>query len=305
MALLAATSSLASCNRQEGESGGQPLRITSASAGITTTVTRAYGIRELTEATDAIGIFLQAGNGYDAINNSKYSYWTPYWITSGEYLILGVNAGSLAAYYPYDEYQATPIATLLTRAYRPEREFYYQTFSASYMTPAVRLSLKRAYALIRFSIVRGEADQPLPGGGAYQGDGKVTAFGCTASLAESGTLDLFTDVLTPGTPKSVTLRTESPEVPFSIGSKDSPAAADFLIVPHSAYNGTLNFTATIDGKTMSGSVGSAALCGVTGALNAGVMYEIKVIVRPTALVVSGISQKQWDVTDVGGELEIK
>lgn len=308
MAMLAVTS-FAACGVQEtqeqeaGASGSVPLRISNASAAIVTATTRTNATRELNDATDAIGIFLQAGNGYDAINNSKYSYWTPYWITDGDYLILGQKSGSLVAYYPYDEWQLTPVATLQTRVYGAKRELYYQTFNASYMTPAVWLSLKRAYALIRFSFIRGEADVPVAGDGAYQGDGNITNFEFTAKLARSGKLNLFTDALTDATAESMTLRSESPDIPFEIGNRTAPAKKDFLAVPLSSYSGELTFTATVDGKTMGGKVSAADLCGAPAMLKAGFMYEIKIVVRPTALTVAGISQEVWDVTDIPGELE--
>lgn len=312
LAILAVTS-LSACNghdmpeQEAGVSGGVPLRIGGASTS-TITATSALSraadrIRELNDATDAIGIFLAAGNGYEAINNNKYSYWTPYWVTDGEYLILGQKSGSLVAYYPYDEWQLTPVATLQTRVYSPKNELYYQTFNASYMTPAVWLSLKRAYALIRFSFIRGEADVPVAGDGAYQGDGSITAFSFTANLARSGKLDLFTDVLTGATPEAMTLTSAAPDVPFSIGSNETPASKDFLTVPISSYNGDLTFTATVDGKTMGGKVTAKELCGTLTTMKAGFMYEIKVTVRPTALTVTGISQEIWDEQDMPGELE--
>lgn len=312
LAILAVTS-LSACNghdlqeQEAGVSGGVPLRIGGASTSTVTSTSAATRAadrtRELNEATDAIGIFLAAGNGYEAINNSKYSYWTPYWVTDGDYLILGQKSGSLVAYYPYDEWQLTPVATLQTRVYRAKNELYYQTFNASYMTPAVWLSLKRAYALIRFSFIRGEADVPTAGDGAYQGDGSISAFEFTASLPRSGKLNLFTDALTDAATDRVTLRNESPDVPFNIGSSAAPACKDFLTVPVTAYSGDLTFSATVDGKTMGGKVAAADLCGADAMLKAGFMYEIKVTVRPTALTVAGISQEAWDVNDISGELE--
>lgn len=310
MAILAVTS-LAACTdqesqmqeREQGVSGGVPLRISNASTAIATTTRAAGTTRELNDGSDAIGLFLQAGDGYDAINNSKYSYWTPYWITDGDYLILGQKSGSLVAYYPYDEWQLTPVATLQTRVYRPERELYYQTFNASYMTPAVWLNLKRAYALIRFSFIRGEADVPVAGDGAYQGDGKITAFTFTAKLARSGKLNFFTGALTEAATESMTLSSDSPDIPFTIGNRTTPAQQNFLAVPVASYSGDLTFTATVDRKTMSGKVTAADLCGNPSALKAGFMYEIKVVVRPTALTIAGIKQEAWDVTDIPGTLE--
>ena len=101
----------------------------------------------------------------------------------------------------------------------------------------------------------------------------------------------------------MTLTSAAPDVPFSIGSNETPASKDFLTVPISSYNGDLTFTATVDGKTMGGKVTAKELCGTLTTMKAGFMYEIKVTVRPTALTVTGISQETWDAQDMPGELE--
>lgn len=312
MAALFTVASFLSCNDgEEGSSGVMPLHIISASAGITTTVTRsavtrASGTKTLTGEGDAIGIFLKADANYGAVNNCKYTYQSSLsgWGPAAKELTLGVKTAWLSAYYPYKEEQALPAVVLATRAYKAEHEFYYQTFNASYLVSAVNLNLKRAYALIRFSLIRGEADVPATGDSAYPDAGNVTAFGFTANLLPSGQLNLLDNVLT-GTISRITVNNEAPEVPFTIGNRTVPAQKDFLIVPTTGYSGELTFTATVDGKAMSGKVTEQSLCGTEGKLRAGVMYEIKVTVRPKALTVSGISREAWDVTDIPGELEIK
>lgn len=297
---------LCSCTAQEETAGGKtPLRIGNASAersaaATRTSATRASDTRLLNGDSDAIGLFIKAENGYQAVNNRKYSYAIPVWKTEGEQLLLGSANATLAAYYPYwAEQNSTVILTGCT--YQADKEFYYLPFSAGYLTSTVNLNLRRAYALIRFSLIRG-TDEPSSGDAAYMGDGKVTAFSFTATLMSRGELDLFTGTITGNSPSSQEMKDDTP---CFLGTSLAPAQKDFLIVPCS-YSGDLTFKVTIDGKKMDGKVTDAALCGMGGALKEGVMYEIKVVVRPTELAVAKVlAVNGWDTTEIGGELENK
>lgn len=303
-AMFAVISFVACSGQEQGEEmmsgGNKPLQITGASAGITTTVTRAGNMKELTDPTDAIGVFLEGSNGYTPVNNKKYTYGTPAWVTEGNKIIMGVNTANLVAYYPFEEDRNSSKVLLNSDVYAPEKEFYYQAFQSSYASSILNLNLKRAYALIRFSIIRGEADNAQ---GAYQGDGEVTEFRFTTQAIKKGELDMFTSQLT-GT---VTQMSLTGEVPFNIGTKDKPVQKNFLMVPVELFTSALDFAAVVDGKSMGGSVSASALAGTAEALKAGYVYEIKLIVRPTGLVVegTGISEEAWDVTDITGDFEIK
>lgn len=300
-----------SCQEQEERTGKAPLCIGSAQtsalpAATRSAATRAAGTQILNKTADAIGLFLQAANGYDAVNNRKYSYATPFWST-GQQLLLSSEKAMLAAYYPYSEAQATPEVTLTSHCYDAADECYYLPFTAAYINTFVNLNLRRAYALIRFSLIRGEKDIPAQGDAAYLGDGEVSSLSFTANLIEEGMLNLFTGSIT-GELKSLTLswpEAGSSSSSFVLGSTAQPATKDFLIVPCAAYNDDLTFSITVDGREMSGKVSAAALCGNDVALQEGVLYEIKVVVRPTELIVSGgLPVKGWESTDMG-ELENK
>lgn len=301
-----------SCQEQEERTGQAPLCIGSAQtsalpAATRSAATRAAGTQILNKTADAIGLFLKESKAYDAVNNRKYSYAEPFWST-GQQLLLSSEKATLAAYYPYSEAQTTPEVTLTSHCYDAADECYYLPFTAAYINTFVNLNLRRAYALIRFSLIRGEKDTPTVGDAAYLGDGEVSKLSFTANLIESGTLNLFTGSIT-GEPKSLTL--SWPEVgssasSFVLGSTALPAQKDFLIVPCASYSGELAFNVTVDGRKMSGTVSAAALCGTGVALQEGVMYEIRLVVRPTELTVSKVmAVNGWDSADIGEELENK
>lgn len=273
------------------------LRISGASVKLETAVTR--GTTEtLTQPTDAIGLFLKGDDAYDAIHNRKYTYGTPFWETETEQLVLGKTPAVFTAYYPYAEGGTTSV-TLTSQAYDAGKEFYYLPFKASYMTSAITLNLRRAYSLVRFSFIKGEKDKPGKGDAAYGGPAEVSAFEYTAGLCQSGTLDLFTGIVS----GSATDKTFTVSNPFTAGSSDTPVQKDYLIVPH-AFSGDMTFSATVDNKEMKGKVSAAELCGtVNAAFMEGTCYEIKVYVRPTGLEVKTLRVKEWDATDIPGEIE--
>lgn len=302
-----------SCQEQEERTGQAPLCIGSAQtsalpAATRSAATRAAGTQILNKTADAIGLFLKESKAYDAVNNRKYSYATPFWST-GQQLLLSSEKAMLAAYYPYSEAQTTPEVTLTSHCYDAADECYYLPFTAAYINTFVNLNLRRAYALIRFSLIRGEKDKPTKGDAAYLGDGEVSSLSFTADLIEEGTLNLFAGSIA-GMPKSFTLSWpeagSSSSSSFVLGSTAQPAQKDFLIVPCASYSGDLTFSITVDGRKMSGKVSAADLCGTGTALQEGVMYEIKVVVRPTELTVSKVmAVNGWDSADIGEELENK
>lgn len=273
------------------------FRISGARLGLETALSRG-ATETLNKPTDAIGLFLQAAGSYDAIHNRKYSYGTPYWESEAEQLVLGKTPAVFTAYYPYAA-DGTATATLTSQEYDAAKEFYYLPFKASYMTSTITLNLRRAYSLIRFSFIKGEKDQPRKDDAAYGGDAEVSDFSYTAGLCASGTLDLFTGTVS----GNAADQTFTISTPFTAGSSAAPVRKDYLIVPHD-FSGDLTFSATVDGKAMTGKVSAAKLCGtVTAAFVEGTCYEIKVYVRPTGLEIKTLRVKDWEATDIPGEIE--
>lgn len=277
------------------------LHIGGAALGVETSVTRAGEPKELTNATDAIGVFLKGDANYTAFSNAQYTYGTPYWQPeSGLQLILGKKMAELSAYYPYTE-SGSAAVTLVSQAYAAGKEFYYLPFKASYMTSSVTLNLRRAYSLLRFSFIKGEKDKPDAGDAAYGGPANITEFKFKATIRESGTLDLFAGTVSGALTSKEFAITEA----FTPGSSTAPVTKDYLIVPAS-FSGNLEFSATVDTKEMKGKVSAAGLCGTTNtAFVESTLYEIKVYVRPTGLEVQTMKVKDWEVTDLPDDLENK
>lgn len=275
------------------------LHIGGASLGVET-ATRSGEPRTLNQATDAIGVFRKGDTAYEAFDNRQYTYGTPYWQTESGQLILGRQSASFTAYYPFSESGQSSV-TLTSQAYDAGKEFYYLPFKASYMTSYVILNLRRAYSLIRFSFIKGEKDKPATGDAAYGGPAAISAFSYTAAIRESGTLDLFSGTVS----GSAASKTFTVADAFSAGSGESPATKDYLIVP-SAFSGDLTFSATVDGRGMTGKVSAAKLCGTaTQEFVEGTMYEIKVYIRPTGLEVKTFKVKDWEVANLPDDFENK
>lgn len=277
------------------------LHIGGAALGVETSVTRAGGPKELTNDTDAIGVFLKGDANYTSFANRKYTYGTPYWQSeSGVQLVLGKKTAELSAYYPYTEAGSASV-TLTSQAYAADKEFYYLPFKASYMTSSVTLNLRRAYGLIRFSFIKGEKDKPKVGDAAYGGPASITDFKFKAALRESGTLDLYDGTVSGSVAPKEFAITDA----FTPGGSSTPVSKDYLIVP-APFSGYLEFSAVVDTKEMKGKISAADLCGtVRQAFVEGTMYEIKVYVRPTGLEVKTFKVEDWEVTDLPGDLENK
>lgn len=256
----------------------------------------------LEQPTDQIGVFLQADpeRGYaEAVTNKRYTYGVPIW-TSEPHLMLGEQSAQLAAYYPYDADGFAPKkVTLTSGAYAAEKEFYYLPFRASRISSSFHLKLRRAYSLVRFNLFAGEEDTDA-GKGAYAGDGQVTAFAFTAPLVSTGTLNLFTGVVT-AVNTNVSFAANGT---FTAGTPAVPYKLDYLIIPTDISMladdaSKVKFTLTVDGKEMKGSLTAAAFFGAEKRLAEGVKYEANIVIRPTGLEVGNLRVRDWDVVTAG------
>lgn len=270
------------------------------------TNTRASAII-LNKETDKIGVFLLAdpANGYpETILNRAYVYGSPMWKSEAE-LTLQDEAARMIAVYPYNESQNSMDVRLNSGVYNLANEYYYQNFKASFINTSVALSLKRAYSLLRFVIIKGEKEVST-GKGEYTGDGSVSELSFTANIRAEGTLDLINETVS-GNTANVTLRTDfggtsvtAVKVSELAGSL-RPPYADFLIVPCSP-GGDITFFVTIDGKQKSAKLPITALLGTTGRIDAGIKYEIQIVIRPTTLdVIKGLTTEEWTGEDTSVE----
>lgn len=272
----------------------------------TGTYTRASTIL-LNKETDKIGVFLLAdpAKGYpETILNRAYTYGSPMWKTENE-LTLQDEAARMIAVYPYDENQNSTNVHLISDIYDLANEYYYQNFKASFINTSVALNLKRAYALLRFVFIKGEKEAST-GKGEYTGDGSVSELTFTANIRKEGTLDLTNETVA-GNLTNVTLSTDFGGVPVTaviasdlVGSS-RPPYADFLIVP-CIPAGNITILVTIDGKQKRAELPITALLDETGRINAGVKYEIQIVIRPTTLdVIKGLTAEEW----TGGDTTVE
>ena len=276
-------------NGKTGEGKRASLGIGGVSTGRLEVLTRSV-TAELTDATDAIGIFRKedTGKGYEPVHNRKYTYGTPLWETDGEEVVLIDEPAELTAYYPYREDGASSVG-LSSELYVASKEIYYCPFKASNSTGPITLNLRRAYALLRFNFIRGIGDgTPTSAKGEYTGEGKISSFTFKATLRIAGILDLFTGTVE-GEAREVTFNYN---VPISIGTTAAPAVLDYMVVP-SDFTGELSFTLMVDGKEMKGKISALNLCGTSGKLAEGTKYEINAIIRPTEVEIGTVEVEEW------------
>lgn len=312
-AALFALSLLCSCTEAGApltvEAEDNPLYIGSVGVNSPGLVTRSGHTRVLNDASDEIGLFLKedADNGYDAINNKQYTYNSPTWDPKdGNQLLLRKPRATLAAYYPYKQsgltvnVDGTVTVPLSTAPYKSTDEFYYSgSFEASFWSSSITLSLKRAYSLLRFSFIKSSGEK-----GEYTGDGLVTGFTCKVTdLPKAGTLELYSGDITGVTKEEQTFSPGD----FTAGSMEKPANCDYLVVPASSFGGTVTFSCTIDGLSLTDKVVSAAeLCGgASPSLKPGVAYTIRVVILPTGLSVGTLQYEEWEKIEIDDELTNK
>lgn len=313
-AAIFALSLLCSCTEAGApltvEAEDNPLYIGSVGVNSPGLVTRAEHTRVLNDPSDEIGLFLKKDDqsGYEAINNKQYTYNSPTWDPKDEnQLLLKKPRATLTAYYPYKETGLTVndadgsvTVPLTTAPYKATDEFYYSgSFEASFWSSSITLSLKRAYSLLRFSFIKSSGEK-----GEYTGDGLVKGFTCTVTnLPKAGTLELYSGDITGVTNGDLTFSPDD----FNAGSMEKPANCDYLVVPSSSFDGTVTFSCTIDGLSLTDrTVSAAELCGGTSpSLKPGVAYTIRVVILPTGLSVGTLQYEEWEKIEINEELTNK
>lgn len=254
--------------------------------------------RTLNGATDRIGVFQKAdaANNYAAVNNRLYTFATPFWQTE-EQLLLNKTSARLSAYYPYSEGRTSNPVLLRSQLFETAQDLCYAPFDASSGTSSVSLRLVHAYSRIKFNLTR---------------DASLTTAGVVSRLTVTGTdirsvaqLDLFdaTDAAITDLPEVV------PGVDFDLSgwvadAKKIPLVVDGLFVPGN-LTGEISLTVIVDDVEKKGRVTATALCGVSGQLLAGKIYEVNLTVKEEkALVIDGIKVTSgWDDFNGGTPIE--
>ena len=278
-----------------------PLRIAGAAVGSGLEIQT----RATTELTSgSIGLFLKedAGSGYEALNNLKYTYATPFWQTD-EQILLGNSNAVLAAYYPYTSETTNPVL-LRSRKYSDEdAKLCYVNLEANNTAAHLTLDLERMYSRIVFTLK----------GSGYPGNGEVSALRLSGTgITPVATLDLLERSVFADTGNHGVYNVRKPlldfeEVEIKAETQFTNAVTgtvDCLLVP-TKLTGNVTFTLTVDGITLSGKVAATSLCGnADGIQREGVQYEVNLTVQPVKLEVASISKTEWEPTEVEGDYEI-
>lgn len=292
-----------SADPDNGKGSDGTLNITGVSLNAGTETRATEPDRTLNGAADRIGIFLKAddANGYAAVNNRLYTYATPFWQTDDQ-LLLNKTSARLSAYYPYSESGASNPVLLRSQLYAAAQDLCYAPFDASSVTASVSLRLVHAYSRIKFNLAR---------------DASLTTAGVVSRLTVTGTgirsvaqLDLFdaTDAAITDLPEVV------PGVDFDLSGwaddartlpgTGAPLTVDGLFVP-GTLTGEISLTVIVDDVEKKGRVAATALCGASGQLLAGKIYEVNLTVKEEkALVIDGIKVTSgWDDFNGGTPVE--
>ena len=269
-----------------------PLQVAGASTGTGIGVQTRSGDGRTELTSGSIGMFLKedGASGYAALNNLRFTYATPFW-QADEQILLGTQAATLAACYPYADGRVNPVI-LRSRQYSAAEDFHYINFRADKETSVIRLDLARVYSRIVFNL-KANPD--------YVGAGKVTAIRLQGGgIIPVATLDMFDltvydhntvrDILIPATGLDVA---EIDGLTTQFTATDA-GTADCLMVPRQ-LQGDITLTITVDGRKMTGKVTATQLCGTSGILTEGVKYEVNITVNQLeGLEIGTIKTTDWD-----------
>lgn len=285
-------------NQPDGTETNGALNILGVSLNTGVETRTAEPDRTLNGATDRIGVFRKAddANNYTAVNNRLYTYATPFWQTT-EQLLLNRTPVRLSAYYPYSEDRTSNPVLLRSQLFETAQDLCYAPFDASSGTSSVSLRLVHAYSRIKFNFTR---------------DASLTTAGIVSRLTVTGIgirsvaqLDLFdaTDAAITDLPEVV------PGVDFDLSgwaadAKKIPLVVDGLFVP-GTLTGEISLTVIVDDVEKKGRVTATALCGASGQLLAGKIYEVNLTVKEEkALAIDGIKVTSgWDDFNGGTPVE--
>ena len=271
-----------------------PLEITSAF--VTGDVqTRAVTPELLTSGS--IGVFLEgrSGTGYDKKDNIQYDYnvgWKP----KTETIYLGGEDADVCAYKKTTklDLSAKEAVPLVSQIYDAEIDLVYaanQTVNGTSARKSVEFTMGHAYSQIEFVFSRED----------YPNTCKVTEITVkNANIIKTATLNLATGGYTPVTVEKVSYWTNVAKHEDGIAVPESGTVkSNVLMIPCTLANagGTgVTLELTVDGKLMTVPIAHDKL----GALTAGVIHQISLKLKGTALEIS-VKDTPWDNQPVDGE----
>ncbi|MBP1613756.1 MAG: hypothetical protein H6Q13_1204 [Bacteroidetes bacterium] len=236
----------------------------------------------------SIGMFVGSDNGYTARSNVKYTFGNPW--SSDSPVVLGTNAPSMCAYYPYSSSLTDATAVSLTsRQYSADADFCYASAGTglSATSNTLALNLSHAYAQMTLIIARDAS---------YSGTCAVSAVSLSnAGLNASATLNLFTGVYQ----SFAGVVAFDPQI-TGIESGSSATVVALLVPVTTAMSGNLVIALTVDGTKLTTSV-NVTSSGLS-TLAAGTNYQGTLSVQPVSSSVSSVSVRGWTVNEIETEL---
>ena len=267
---------------------GQKVPLQVAASNIETEIETRAGI----VTSGSMGVFRTTASGYPAQYNAQYTYndggWAPK--DNANTIFLDGRVATLCAYYPVGSVTFTAnsfIATLTAQKYDANKDMQYATTGGSNVTnlnPTASFAMVQAYSRVKLSIKRELA--------GTSNVSKVNLKNGTTFYA-SRTIDISTGTLG-GSPTN-----GGWDYTFSKAiSNSSNTEYDVLVPPQPVLSG-LTITLTIDGVDCAVTVPSERFS--SGNLDAGKQYSISLVIKDSAVSISGsinITDYTTDSTDI-------
>lgn len=266
-----------------------PLSVTSASLSEAKAVTRT----DFTSLESGeIGVSRAADNGYDVLNNVKFTYGTP-WTTATPVKVGGAEA-KVCAYYPYNASIMNSAAVpLKSQVYSTAADLCYATSVAVKNTAReVNFNMYRAYSEITFKISRTTS---------YEGSSlcKVENISiANAGIKTDATIDISTGNYGTGTLGTVTFAPGIDAI-----TPATPKSGCVLMVPVAGLTGDITFTFVVDGTSMAKTV-DAATFGLTELAKAK-NYQINVTISGKDLIINSVNLEDWTDQIISTIIDLK
>ena len=241
-----------------------------------------------TLTSGSIGVFRLAGNGYTAVNNSRYDYAPLAWTPGGgpaNAVLLGGEVARVCAYHPWQaslNSTAIPLTSqVLTDANNDISFATSRAVDGSSINKTTTFNMIRAYAKVTFKFKRDN----------YSGTCQVQKVELK-NLLPSATLDIGTGAYS--TAAGVANSSVSQEKSVTVPATDTvPWGSDILLVPCTPAGTGMTIVITVDGKTMTTTIPVADYQPERGEY-----ATITIMVQGTGINITKVETEDW----VNGEL---
>ena len=241
-----------------------------------------------TLTSGSIGVFRLAGNGYTAVNNSRYDYAPLAWTPGGgpaNAVFLGGEVARVCAYHPWQaslNSTAIPLTSqVLTDANNDISFATSRAVDGSSINKTTTFNMIRAYAKVTFKFKRDN----------YSGTCRVQKVELK-NLLPAATLNIGTGIYS--TAAGVANSSVSQEKSVTVPATDTvPWGSDILLVPCTPAGTGMTVVITVDGKTMTTTIPVAGYRPERGEY-----ATITIMVQGTGINITKVEAEDW----VNGEL---